>query len=342
VAAKRPDTKLVLGIGISVICLVLLFRKIELAKVAAAFREMEWAYVVPAVLATFASYFFRSVRWHFLLLPLKKVPLGSLYPATIIGYMANNVLPARLGEFVRAFVLSRREGMETSAVFATLVVDRLWDGFTVLLMLLVTFFTLRLPPGMEAVQKNMVTGGYVTLALYCGVIAFLVLLKRRTVWTLRLVGQMLSPFPSVVGEKVIPLLGSFIGGIRVSTLPREIAAIAGSCLFIWALAALPVDLVLRSFGLELPWNGSLFILIFLVFAVMVPASPGFVGTFHYACVTALAAFNVSSEKALSVALVIHGINFFPVILAGFYHLWRQKLSLSAISTPSPEEEQARA
>jgi uncharacterized membrane protein YbhN (UPF0104 family) len=101
---------------------------------------------------------------------------------------------------------------------------------------------------------------------------------------------------------------------------------------------LPVDLALRSFGIELPVNGVLFILIFLVFAVMVPASPGFVGTYHYACVTALKAFNVQSDKALSVALVIHGISFFPVIVAGFYHLWREKLSLSGINADSPEQE----
>lgn len=332
------DLKFWVGIGISLFFLGLLFTKIDPHKVAAAFREMDWRYLLPAVACTFVSYFLRSVRWHYLLLPLKKIRLGSLYPATIIGYMANNVLPARLGEFVRAYVLARKEGLEASSVFATLVVDRLCDGFTVLLLLLFTFFTLRLPAGMESIQQNMVRGGYATLILYCGVIAFLILLKRRTVWTLNCVGHLLKPFPAVLGEKLIPLLGSFIGGIRIATGPLAVMAVFVSSIFIWATAALPVDLALRSFGIELPVNGVLFILIFLVFAVMVPASPGFVGTYHYACVTALAAFNVQSEKALSIALVIHGISFFPVIAAGFYHLWREKLSLSGISADSPQQE----
>ncbi|MBT0664562.1 flippase-like domain-containing protein [Geobacter pelophilus] len=332
------DYKFWVGIGISALCMGLLFTKIDPHKVAAAFREMDWRYLVPAVIATFISFFGRAVRWHFLVLPLKKVPLGSLYPATIIGYMANNLLPARLGEFVRAYVLARKEGIDTSAVFATLVVDRLCDGFTVLLMLLFTFFTLHLPPGMETVQQRMVAGGYITLTLYCGVIAFLVLLKRRTSWTLSLVGKLLRPFPAVFSEKLIPLLGSFIGGIRLSTAPRELAAVIASSLFIWAFAAWPVDLLLRSFGIVLPFTGSLFILIFLVFGVMVPASPGYVGTYHIACVTALAAFNIPSEKALSVALVIHGVSFFPVIIAGAYHMWREKISFSSIRTTSPEKE----
>jgi uncharacterized protein (TIRG00374 family) len=256
--------------------------------------------------------------------------------------MANNLLPARLGEIVRAYALARKEGIDTSAVFATLVMDRLCDGFTVLLMLLFTFFTLKLPQGMEQVQQNMVTGGYVTLALYCCVIAFLVLLKQRTLWTLKLVGLILRPFPTVVGEKVIPLLGSFIGGIRLATSPKDIFAIIMSSLVIWALAAWPVDLLLRSFGILLPITGTLFILIFLVFAVMVPASPGYVGTYHYACVTALTAFNIPSEKALSVALVIHGVSFFPVIVAGFYHMWREKLSFATIRDTTSQQEQTRA
>lgn len=341
-SSKRMDLKFWIGIGISLFFLALLFTRIDPSKVVAAFREMDWRYLLPAVVATFASYFLRSVRWGYLLLPLKRIRLSSLYPATIIGYMANNVLPARLGEFVRAYVLARKEGLEASSVFATLVVDRLCDGFTVLLMLLFTFFTLRLPAGMESIQQNMVRGGYATLILYCVVIAFLIILKRRTVWTLNLVGRVLRPFPAVLAEKAIPLLGSFIGGIRIATAPMAIIAVIASSLFIWATAAFPVDLVLRSFGIHLPVTGSLFILIFLVFAVMVPASPGFVGTYHYACVTALSAFNVQSEKALSIALVIHGINFFPVIAAGFYHLWRENLSLSGISADSPEQEHADA
>lgn len=335
---KTIDLKFWIGIGISLLCLGLLLRKIDPEKVGAAFREMDWCFLVPAVLATFASFFCRSVRWYFLVLPLKKVSLRSLYPATIIGYMANNLLPARLGEFVRAYALARKEGMDTSAVFATLVMDRLCDGFTVLLMLLFTFFTLRLPLGMEHVQQSMVTGGYVTLALYCCVITFLILLKRRTFWTLQLVGHILRPFPKVVGEKVIPLLGAFIGGIRVPTAPKDIMAIIGSSLVIWAFAAWPVDLLLRSFGIVLPITGSLFILIFLVFAVMVPASPGYVGTYHYACVTALQAFSIPSEKALSVALVIHGVSFFPVIVAGFYHMWRENLSFATIRDTSSKQE----
>lgn len=335
---KRVDVKFWIGIGISVLCMGLLFTKIDPGKVLAALREMDWRWLAPAILSTFVSFFGRAVRWHYLILPIKQVKLSSLYPATVIGYMANNILPARLGEFVRAFLLARKEGLDTSAIFATLVVDRLCDGFSVLLILLYTLFTVSLPPGMEAVQQRMVAGGYITLALYCGVIAFLVVLKRRTTWTLSLVATLLRPLPRVFSEKAIPLLGSFIGGIRFSLSPSAILAVVASSAFIWFFAAWPVDMILRSFGVVLPVSGALFILIFLVFGVMVPASPGYVGTYHVACVTALSAFNVPSDKALSIALVIHGIGFFPVIAAGAFHMWRGNVSLSTIRTSSAAQE----
>src|ERR1035437_8881481 len=95
-------------------------------------------------------------------------------------------------------------------------------------------------------------------------------------------------------------------------------------------AVLPVDMTLRVFGIHLPITASMFILVLLVFAVMVPASPGFIGTYHYACFKGLSAFGIEESISVSIALVIHGISFFPVIIAGFYHLWRNKISLNTV------------
>jgi uncharacterized protein (TIRG00374 family) len=256
----------------------------------------------------------------------------------MIGYMANNILPARLGEFVRAYVLGEKEGIAISAVFASLVIDRLFDGFTVLLILLFTFFTVKLPPGMESVQHGLVVGGYITLTIYFVVIAFLFILKKRTLQTINLIGRLLKPFPARVSGKVIPLLGSFIEGVRISSRPAELFALLLSSLVIWAFAIWPVDLMLRSFGIILPITASMFIMVFLVFAVMVPASPGYVGTYHAACVYGLMAFNIQKEKALSIALIIHGINFFPVIILGLYYLWHDNVSLAEMRKKTAREE----
>jgi uncharacterized protein (TIRG00374 family) len=206
----------------------------------------------------------------------------------------------------------------------------LFDGFTVILILVVTFFTVELPAGMEKIQHGLVVGGYVTLAFYFAVIAFIIFLKKQTVRALHLTARVLKPLPVRVSEKVIPVLGSFIEGLRLSVRPLDVLLLISSSFVIWAFAVWALDMVLRSFGMFLPITASMFIMVFLVFAVMVPASPGYVGTYHAACVYGLMAFNVQMEKALSIALMVHGVNFFPVIFLGAFYLWRDKMTLSSV------------
>ncbi len=328
----RVEKKLLAGIGISLFFLFLLFRKIDFYQLAQSFRQLDYFYLAAAIFITLVSYSLRSVRWYYLLLPQKKTTLRNLLAATIICYMANNLLPARLGEFIRAFVLAEKEKLDVSPVFASLVIDRLFDGFSVLIILVVTFFTVQLPPGMEKVQQGLITGGYVTLSLYIVVIAFLVTLKRATSRTIHVVSLLLSPFPKVMSDKIIPLLGSFISGIKLTSKPKELLLILVSCFLIWGTAAWPIDLLLKAFNIHLPFTAALFILVFLVFAVMVPSSPGYIGTYHAACVYGLMAFSIPKEQALSVALVVHAVGFFPVILFGFFFLWRDKLSFKTLST----------
>ncbi len=327
---KKIDYKFWIGIGISLFFMVLLFRKIDFRQLLDALRKVDYYFIALAVLFNFVSYFFRAVRWKYLLISEKNIPLTSLYPATIIGYMANNLLPARLGEFIRAYFLARLEGLQTPTVFASLVIDRLFDGFTVLLILLITLFTLNMPAGMEDASLALKAGGAMMLLLYCVVLVFLFLLKRQTMRTLSFVSFILKPFPPSFSERLIPMLGSFIAGIRMSSGGGHIAAVLGSSVLVWIFAVLPLDMTLRSFGIELPISASMFILVMLVFAVMVPASPGFIGTYHYACYKGLSVFGITESKAVSVALIVHGIAFFPVIIAGFYHLWRSKISLNDI------------
>lgn len=327
----RFDLKFWVGIAVSAFFMVLLLRKMDFALLGAALRSMDFRFVLTAVAFTFLSYFLRAVRWHYLLISEKNIPLASLYPATIIGYMANNLLPARLGEFIRAYVLAEREGLETPTVFASLVIDRLCDGFTVLLMLVLTLFTLHLPQGMAQAEEALKVGGLLTFLLYSLVLLFLFLLKHRTMKTLSLLGRLLKPFPRRVSEKLIPLLGSFVAGIRLSLRGGHVFAVLSTSVLIWVFAVLPVDMILRGFGINLPMTASMFIMVLLVFAVMVPASPGFIGTYHYACFKGLSLFGIGESTSISIALVIHGCSFFPVVVAGFYHLWSNKLSLGGVS-----------
>jgi uncharacterized protein (TIRG00374 family) len=328
------NKQLWLGIGVSIFLLYVLFHKINFSRLLAAFEEMDYRYLLPAVAATFMGYYLRAVRWKFLLVPIKDTAMRNLFPSTIIGYMANNLLPARLGEFVRAYVLGDKERLDKSAVFATLVLDRLLDGFTVLILLIITLITIELPTGMEGAQKSLEYGGYITLVLYLFVVVLLAVMKKNATWMQLFLGRLLKPLPDRFAGKFLLLFGSFVEGIRLSSRPRHIMALLVSSMVIWAFAVWTVDMALHAFGVMLPITAAMFILILLVFAVMVPASPGYVGTYHAACVYGLMAFNIPREKALSVALTVHAINFFPVILLGLYYLMRDKISLLDVEAKS--------
>lgn len=327
---KRSSLLVWGGVCVSLLLLFLLLRKIDLRSLADALSKLDLRYLVAAIVFTFVSYWLRAIRWRYLLIQERPIALSSLYPATIIGYMANNLFPARLGEFIRAWILAEREKLQVPAVFASLVIDRLFDGFSVMVMLAWVLLTLKLPAGMEKSASLLRAGGTTMLVFYGIVIAFLVLLKKRPVSTLSLLSRLLKPFPTSVSEKIILTTGSFLGGLRISRQPIHLMAVVVSSFFIWMSATLPIYFVLAGFGIHLPLTASFFIMVLLVFAVMVPAAPGYIGTYHLACYTGLTAFGLPDTQSVSVALVIHGVGFFPVILAGFYYVWSQGISLGNV------------
>ncbi|MDD3642101.1 MAG: lysylphosphatidylglycerol synthase transmembrane domain-containing protein, partial [Candidatus Krumholzibacteria bacterium] len=124
--------KLILGIVISAVFLFFALRNVDPGEMRAAFAAADYRYVLPAVCLTLISLWFRSVRWRYLLNPVKQIGRRSLLSAASIGLMANSVLPVRLGEFVRAYVIGRKERISKSSAFATIVVERIIDGVTVL------------------------------------------------------------------------------------------------------------------------------------------------------------------------------------------------------------------
>ena len=125
--------KLFFSVLISTLFLILAFNRVNLYELKDTLETANYIYLIPAVLLTILSLWIRAVRWGYLLQPVKKININSLFSATAIGLMANNLLPARLGEFVRAYVIGKKELISKSASFATIVVERIFDGLTILL-----------------------------------------------------------------------------------------------------------------------------------------------------------------------------------------------------------------
>jgi glycosyltransferase 2 family protein len=332
---KKLDWRLWIGIGISLAIALLMARELDLHKLAAVMREIDYVYLAPALVLSLSTYYFRALRWRYLLAPMKKASMANLLSATLIGYMGNNVLPARLGELARAYALGKKENISFSSVCATLAMDRLMDGFTVLFILLIAFFTVPLPMEMAGLRKNLQVFGCLIAGAYCAVVVFFILLKKKKERMMSLTALLFKPLPVRLSALLQGLLGKFTEGLSLSARPTDILALVFVSIVIWGVAILPIDLVLRSFGITLPMTASMFIIVLLVFATLIPASPGYIGTYHAACAYGLmTAFSIGREKAMGIALVIHALGFFPVIAAGLVCLWRDNLSLGRLGEGS--------
>ena len=169
-------------------------------------KQANYWYLVPAAAAIFFSHFLRAFRWRYLLDPIRRLDTMSLFSSLIIGYAANTFMPAHLGEFLRAYVLSKKRRIPMSPVFATIVVERIIDIFSLLVLMLLAFF---LHPFPDLVIKS----AYIMFAGTLGLLMFLVFLKKATSPTLKFIGFILKPLPSTFERKVKATLKNFLAGI---------------------------------------------------------------------------------------------------------------------------------
>jgi uncharacterized protein (TIRG00374 family) len=274
----------------------------------------------------------RAWRWQYLLKPIKSVRFSNSMSATAIGLMANMILPVRLGEIVRAMVLGQREHIAKSASFATVVVDRLLDGFTILFILVVLLLVVPLPFDQEW-QQRLRWGGLAFFLLYGGVFALLFYLHRAPAQVLQGVRRLCSRLPTRWVDRLCQFLESFSAGLHALDRTEYLGQIIVTSLLLWSLMGVYNFLIVLAFQLHLPLTVGFVLLVAQAAAVMIPASPGFVGTHHAASVACLSLWGVSPEASLSVALVMHAIGYFLTIAIGAVYLWAVGLSMRDLGQP---------
>ena len=288
----------------------------------AAVRGVEWPPVLAAmgrinpiallVPTAWYSLFFvlRAYRWQRFVAPLEPLPVGPFLSATLIGFMANNILPLRLGELIRGYALSRLTPVRLSTALATAVLERVWDVFVVALLLVWVLPRFPLPEGL--VRAN-------TLLLALGVGCLV-----AGWWGVRYADSLrLAWLP----ERLAGLVRHGVDGLRalqhVSLLVHTVAL----SLAMWLSVAGYYWLLLWACGMDLPLEAGLVVMLVVAVVVALPAAPGFVGTFQYAVVFALSLFAVPQEAALSFSIIAHLAQLLPVILAGFIALLGSGLPL---------------
>ena len=309
----------ILGILISLALLVLLFFGIDIHRFFTTFRSANYYYTVLVILVVFAGSYLRALRWRWIMMPIKKISVGNLFSATVIGYMVNSLFPVRLGEFFRAHVIGRKEGISRASSFATIVVERLFDGLSILVILVLMLYWIKIP-----IQNVLIAAGWLALLFYSVVIVIILMFNYKRELVLR-------PFnflPDSIKQKVMHILKSLAEGFKIVEEGHHLIIISLYSFSIWIVTAFGIYLTVIAFGHQISYAVSMFILVLLTFAVLIPSSPGFLGTFDAAMTYGLIAFGIPREAALSMAILFHGLSFLPIIILGFYYLWRDNISLS--------------
>ncbi|RME28925.1 MAG: UPF0104 family protein, partial [Candidatus Zixiibacteriota bacterium] len=290
------------GVAISVVLLWALFRNIDFVRLRQALRGANYWWLLPNVLLVLVTMYQRAYRWRFMLLPIKKVPMSKLMAATCIGFMANNVLPLRLGEFVRAYSLADQDkDISKSASLATIFVERMVFDLVALLLifggvLMVT--SLHIDPKVR-------TGIYVAISIALLGIVFMYTLALRPQRAAKLIVRYLFFVPVRIRERVQEIVLKFSRGLEFVTDIKTFLWVSVQTMLIWIIMGLSNYFVFLAFGFDLPVSASFMLLVIVSIAILIPSSPGFIGVYHYAAAATLQAYSISSEKAVSFALVLH-------------------------------------
>jgi uncharacterized protein (TIRG00374 family) len=318
----------ILGLVVSLVLLYWVLHDVSLTEVWGHVRAANLWLLSLAVFIQTAAFLIRAARWKVFLKPALAEPsFDARFASTCIGFMANNLLPARVGEFARAYALSRSQPISASASFGSLVVERLFDALTLALFLAAPLFMpgFRIAPGLG----DQVFGKLLLVLVIFGgaAVALLLLIFRPD-----LVG---GAFRSTVGrlmpkkaaEAIAEMFKSFVEGLGAMRSPRLVLAGLVWSLAHWLWGALALYIGMLAFGITQPgFLGAVFLQGVMAFIVSVPSSPGFFGLFEAGARIALTPFGVPAGLALSYALAFHITTFAPVTVLGLFYLGRLGLS----------------
>ncbi len=357
----KLDKKTAAGFLITAACLWWAFRGEDLGEIAHVVAGADWLLLGLAALVATLGIPIRAMRWRVLLRPFAPdVPFPPRHAATAIGFAANNVLPARVGEFARAFALSRLARIPMPAVLGSMVIERVFDGLVIVSLLFVAMAAPSFPDiavgGADPRIYARITAGIAgTLGLV--LLALAIAPKRSVALVDRVAGAVL---PESFRRPLVDSLHAFVGGLAVLRSPGLIALSALWAVGQWLFTGVSYLLALRAFGIDgVSYMGALFVQSVVSIAVAVPAAPGFFGVSEAASKLALAPWGLDATQVISYAIGYHIAGWIPVTALGFFLMWHSKLSWSemrnseetveeaveadpALGAPPPEEPAGRA
>jgi glycosyltransferase 2 family protein len=295
-------------------------------------RADPWLVAATIMLATL-TFPLRAVRWRLILRAPDGRPLslGPLWHATAIGFMANNLLPVRAGEFARAYAARQALPVRFSTALASVGVERVLDGLVLVGLLTLTLAAPSFPRDAVIGRTSVAGLALGAAALFAGVLVIALLVVHRPAVSLALLDRITrAVLPARFAHRVAHAAAGLIAGLDVLRSPGRFLGVLLWSLVLWLVNASSFAVCFRAFGLSVPPESALLLQGIIGFGVALPASPGFVGVFEAATRATLAIYGVDATRAVGYALAYHVGTFFPITLLGLVSLSRLRLHLGEL------------
>lgn len=326
------------GLGISAGALALTLRGKELGRIWQEMLGADYRWLWPYLVVLTAIHLVRTWRWGLLLEPVAKLPFSKLNAASAVGFMALVLLPFRLGEFARPYLVAERPKLRVSAALSSVVVERVADGLFTAVLLILTL--LAVPAGTRGLAAFRLAG-LIVFAIFAALLAFLVLAYRNRPRAVRLTHRLLDPFSPRLAERAAGMMDAFIHGLRLVPSRRKVALFFALTAVYWAVNGVGIQIFARSFDFHLRLLDAYTVLGVLVVGVMIPAGPGMVGTFQAAVASGLALFYPGQgERAFAFANVLWLVQLAQQTTFGLVFLFSRHIQLTRIfHAPAEVEEE---
>lgn len=303
-----------LGLLLSAGCIYWVLKDVQINHLLQIMRSVQLGLFTAGLLLGCLSLLVRAVRWKVLLAAEAQSRTKSLFTSLMIGYLANNLLPARMGELVRVYVLERRTGISKSAALASILLERLADVLVLLVLIGMASTFVKLPP-------LIVSGCWAAvIALFFIILVLGLLSGRSTEQTQCLVGIVGRWVPRY-NERLQTMVDRFVAGLRSMRSGNKVAVSLLLTLLTWGLEIGWAWLVARALGLNLPWLAAVLMVTVIGIGSVLPAAPGSVGTYEFFAILALSPFSVDSTAAVAMAFLLHLSSYFLVATLGIMSIW---------------------
>lgn len=298
-------------------------------------------WVIAAALVTVLAHVARAERWKHLIADGRRIKLLNAFSATIIGYFMNNLVP-RSGEVVRPYVLAKREKRSTSSLLATVVVERILDGVTLLVILAGIIFIAsdeitRLLQDIEQLRDYTPSDLILQLGIPVGALVVMLILVLGTPLGNWLVDQLSRILPEKIGGKIHHIFDEFRAGAKFSGGAKGLAGVVFWSAAIWFGYILSLHCGILAFGFDtaygLNFGDSTVLLGITAVGMAIAPTPGGFGVFHSFCrITLVSLYGVPLEKALAFAFVLHFAQYIVAIILGPIFAVREGVSFRSGKT----------